>query len=60
MSKKSDKGTGVSFSPELKEVMKRLKRKEPELEETVDQEGSEDHVRAPSGRHGGADEDNPA
>lgn len=33
MSKKSDKGDGVSFSPELGEVIRRLKRKEPELDE---------------------------
>jgi hypothetical protein len=42
MSKKSDKGNGVSFSPELGEVIRRLKRKEPELDEMVDQEGAKD------------------
>jgi len=43
MSKQSDKGNGVSFSPELGEVIRRLGRKEPELDHMVDQEGAKDH-----------------
>jgi len=38
MKKKSDKGNGVSFSPELGEALSRLKRKEPELDEIVGRE----------------------
>ena len=37
MKKKSDKPSGVSL-PELKEVLKRLKDKEPELEAVIDRE----------------------
>lgn len=51
MSKKSDKGTGVSFSPELREVTRRLKRKEATLEEIVSREGAaKDHETEDSGR----------
>lgn len=35
MKKKSDKGSGVSFSPELTEVLRRVKGNEPELDEVV-------------------------
>jgi hypothetical protein len=35
MSKKSDKGSGVSLSPEFGEIVRRLKDKEPELDEIV-------------------------
>jgi hypothetical protein len=55
MSKKSDKGFGVSFSPELQEVIRRIKRKESELEEIIDHEGGEDHVGEDSGCDSGRD-----
>ena len=44
MTKKSDKGHGVSFSPEFREIVRRLKDKEPELDEIVSREGSADHA----------------
>lgn len=44
MRKKSDKGDGVSFSPEFREIVRRLKGKEPELDETLNHEGSVDHA----------------
>jgi hypothetical protein len=40
MSKKSDKGTGVSLSPEFGEIVRRLKDKEPELDEIVNRGGA--------------------
>lgn len=49
MKQKSDKGCGVSFSPELGEVLRRLKRKEPELNEIIDQEEGDDHGGEDSG-----------
>jgi uncharacterized protein YdcH (DUF465 family) len=59
MSKKSDRRSGVSFSPELKEVMSRLKRKEPELQELIDQEERSDHGREQLERNGGTDKTAP-
>lgn len=59
MKKKSDKGSGVSFSPELGEVIRRLKRKEPELEEIIDQNGGTNHVGEDSGTNGGRDTEDP-
>ncbi len=53
MTKKSDKGVGVSFSPELGEVIRRLKRKEPELDELVNREIAEDEHDTANG--GGTD-----
>jgi hypothetical protein len=55
MSKKSDKGSGVSFSPELREVIGRLKRKEPELQEIVNQEGDKDHGEQDNSGNGSTD-----
>ncbi len=59
MSNKSDRGCGVSFSPELREVTGRLKDKEPELEEIIDHEGGEDHGRKDSGTDSGGDTEDP-
>jgi hypothetical protein len=60
MSTKSDKGSGVSLSPELREVISRLKRKEPELQETVNRGGEQDYGREDNGTVGGRDSEDPS
>jgi hypothetical protein len=50
MSRKSDKGDGLSFSPEFREIVGRLKRPEPELEEMVDRETEHDREGQDGGR----------
>ena len=60
MSKKSDKGSGVSFSPELREVIGRLKNKEPELDQIVKRERDKDHGEQDNRSDGGTDEEDPS
>ena len=43
--KKSNAPSGTSLSPEFKEVVKRLKNKEPELDALIDEEGKLDPER---------------
>jgi len=60
MSKKSDKRNGVSFSPELREIIGRLKNKEPELDQIVNREGDKDNVEQDKRSNGGTDTENPS
>jgi hypothetical protein len=43
--KKSNTPNGLSLSPEFKEVVKRIKNKEPELDELVKRDGELDRDR---------------
>ena len=45
---KNNTPTGPLFSPEFKEVVKRLKRKEPELDEIVNDGGANGHAEEDS------------
>jgi len=60
MTKKSDKGCGVSFSPELREVIGRLKNKEPELDQIVNREGDKDNGEQDKRNNGGTDTEDPS
>jgi len=56
MNKKSDRRNGMSFSPELGEAIRRLKRKEPELDELVNREAVEEELDIKNGGDDGQED----
>jgi hypothetical protein len=47
--KENNKGTGTLFSPELKEIVKRLNDKEPELDRVLKSDSGQDFFRESKG-----------
>ena len=61
MKKKSYAGPGSKlFEPELREITRRLKRKEPELEEIINQRGEEDNAGENARQEGRTSKEDPA